>query len=234
LIKKTALKRINPEDLDQLLHPVFDSKAKKKVIAKGLNASPGAAVGKVVFHADEAVKLKEQKGENTILVRIETSPEDIKGMDACKGILTARGGATSHAAVVARGMGKCCVAGCGDVLIDYKKKQFVAGMLDPEEALKLLDTESFDLILSDIKMPKIQGTDLFFKVKKIDPFVQLIIMTGYPVYNDIVNMLESGVSDFLIKPFDLEETKNIVKETLARIDRWRRLKFDLIKHKKYE
>ena len=121
--KEEAIMRVNPSDLDQLLHPVFDPEAKKEatILAKGLNASPGAAVGKVVFAADRAEKQKEE-GENVILVRIETSPEDIKGMNAAEGILTARGGATSHAAVVARGMGKCCVAGCSALDINYTEK----------------------------------------------------------------------------------------------------------------
>lgn len=121
--KEEAIMRVNPSDLDQLLHPVFDPDAKKEatILAKGLNASPGAAVGKVVFAADRAEKQKEE-GENVILVRIETSPEDIKGMNAAEGILTARGGATSHAAVVARGMGKCCVAGCSALDINYTEK----------------------------------------------------------------------------------------------------------------
>ncbi|WP_455144201.1 pyruvate, phosphate dikinase [Brachyspira pilosicoli] len=121
--KEEALMRVNPADLDQLLHPMFDPNAKKtaKVLAKGLNASPGAAVGKAVFAAERAEAMKEA-GESVILVRIETSPEDIKGMNAAEGILTARGGATSHAAVVARGMGKCCVAGCSALDIDYNQK----------------------------------------------------------------------------------------------------------------
>jgi len=121
--EKTAVLRIQPEQLDQLLHPMFDPKADKDVIAKGLPASPGAATGQAVFHADEAEKLAGE-GKKVILVRIETSPEDIGGMDAAQGILTARGGMTSHAAVVARGMGKCCVAGCGAINIDYKTNQF--------------------------------------------------------------------------------------------------------------
>jgi pyruvate,orthophosphate dikinase len=114
-----ALLRIEPNKLDELLHPVFDPKAIKKahLIAQGLPASPGAATGKIVFFADEATKFK-----NTILVRIETSPEDLEGMNLAKGILTARGGMTSHAAVVARGMGKCCVSGAGALKIDYKKR----------------------------------------------------------------------------------------------------------------
>ncbi|OGC19650.1 pyruvate, phosphate dikinase [candidate division WOR-1 bacterium RIFOXYA12_FULL_36_13] len=124
--QKTALMRISPDQLDQLLHPMFDPKAKKEVIAKGLPASPGAATGQAIFHADEAEALAKD-GKKVILIRIETSPEDIGGMDAAQGILTARGGMTSHAAVVARGMGKCCVAGCGAININYKEKQFEVG-----------------------------------------------------------------------------------------------------------
>lgn len=120
-----ALLRVAPSQLDQLLHPMFDPKAKKEVIAKGLPASPGAASGQVVFHADDAEEWAKDN-KKVILVRIETSPEDIGGMNVAQGILTARGGMTSHAAVVARGMGKCCVAGCGDINIDYKAKQFEA------------------------------------------------------------------------------------------------------------
>ena len=125
--EKTALLRVEPNKLDELLHPVFDGDALKSatVLAKGLPASPGAATGRVVFFADEAVEWK-AKGEEVILVRIETSPEDLAGMDAANGILTARGGMTSHAAVVARGMGKCCVSGAGSVKIDYKARTFVA------------------------------------------------------------------------------------------------------------
>ncbi|CAG1769512.1 hypothetical protein BAC3_00341, partial [uncultured bacterium] len=121
--KKTAISRIDPSQLDQLLHPTFDPKAKKEIIATGLPASPGAATGKVVFSAEDAEKLAEKK-EKVILVRKETSPEDIGGMHASKGILTTRGGMTSHAAVVARGMGKCCVAGCGALNVDYKNQTF--------------------------------------------------------------------------------------------------------------
>ena len=119
--KKEAVARIEPASLDQLLHPTLDPKAQRKVIAKGLPASPGAASGKVVFTADEAEK-QARAGEKVILVRLETSPEDIHGMHAAEGILTSRGGMTSHAAVVARGMGKPCVAGAGDVRIDAKRR----------------------------------------------------------------------------------------------------------------
>lgn len=121
ITKEDAVLKVDPQSLDQLLHPTFDPKAQRKVIAKGLPASPGAATGKIVFNADDAHEWKE-RGQNVILVRIETSPEDLKGMNAAEGILTARGGMTSHAAVVARGMGKCCVSGCGALEIDYAKR----------------------------------------------------------------------------------------------------------------
>ncbi|MBI5656391.1 MAG: pyruvate, phosphate dikinase [Geobacter sp.] len=123
--EKTAVLRVQPSQLDQLLHPSLDPKAPKKVVAKGLPASPGAASGAVVFTADEA-EAAAKIGLKVILVRVETSPEDIHGMHAAQGILTARGGMTSHAAVVARGMGKCCVAGCSDIKVDYAGESFVA------------------------------------------------------------------------------------------------------------
>jgi len=133
LITKTeAVKRVTPEQLDRLLHPHFDPKAKRNVIAKGLPASPGAAVGQVVFNADTAEAWKE-KGKKVVLIRIETSPEDIGGMDAAVGILTARGGMTSHAAVVARGMGKCCVAGVSALNINYATKKMIVGKLTIKE-----------------------------------------------------------------------------------------------------
>jgi pyruvate,orthophosphate dikinase len=123
--RKTAVARIEPASLDQLLHPTLDPKAKKDVIARGLPASPGAASGKVVFTADEAED-RASKGEKVILVRVETSPEDIHGMHAAVGILTTRGGMTSHAAVVARGMGRPCVSGAGDLRVDAAQKLLVA------------------------------------------------------------------------------------------------------------
>ena len=124
--KKEAILRIDPNTLDTLLHPTLDEKVKKEIIATGLPASPGAASGKVVFSADEAERLNGMM-QDTILVRLETSPEDIHGMHAAKGILTARGGMTSHAAVVARGMGRPCVSGSSEITIDYETKQFKAG-----------------------------------------------------------------------------------------------------------
>ena len=121
--EKEAIMRCEPQKLDELLHPVFDKDAlkKAKVITQGLPASPGAACGQIVFHADDAQEWHEN-GHKVIMVRIETSPEDLAGMSAAEGILTARGGMTSHAAVVARGMGKCCVSGAGAIQVDYKAK----------------------------------------------------------------------------------------------------------------
>ena len=130
--KKEAVTRVTPEQLDRLLHPHFDPKAKRNPFAKGLPASPGAAVGQVVFTADTA-EAWNAKGKKVILTRIETSPEDIGGMDAAVGILTARGGMTSHAAVVARGMGKCCVAGVSDLDISYKTKKLTIDKLTIKE-----------------------------------------------------------------------------------------------------
>ena len=123
--EKQAVKMIDPRNLDTLLHPQFDAKALKAAtpIGKGLGASPGAACGKIVFSAEDAVEWAE-RGEKVVLVRLETSPEDITGMKSAQGILTVRGGMTSHAAVVARGMGTCCVSGCGDIKMDEANKKF--------------------------------------------------------------------------------------------------------------
>ena len=141
--KDEAIMRIEPDKLDELLHPTFDTAASRKVIATGLAASPGGAVGKVVFSADDAVEMVET-GEKAILVRQETSPEDIHGMKAAEGILTARGGMTSHAAVVARGMGRCCVAGCGALRIDYAKGVFRVDVSGQEIEVKEGDVISLD------------------------------------------------------------------------------------------
>ena len=125
ITKEEAILRVDPKQLDSLLHPQFAAAALNRAepIGKGLAASPGAACGRVVFTAEDAKQWK-ANGEKVVLVRLETSPEDIEGMDAAEGILTVRGGMTSHAAVVARGMGTCCVSGCGDIVVDYDKKEF--------------------------------------------------------------------------------------------------------------
>ena len=126
--EEEAVAMIDPRNLDTLLHPQFDAKALKAAtpMGKGLGASPGAACGKIVFTADDAVEWAE-RGEKVVLVRLETSPEDITGMKSAQGILTVRGGMTSHAAVVARGMGECCVSGCGDIAMDEENKKFTLG-----------------------------------------------------------------------------------------------------------
>lgn len=150
--EKTALTRVEADKLDQLLHPTLDPKAKAdfKVIAKGLPASPGAANGQVVFSAEEAVKWAED-GKKVILVRAETSPEDLAGMNAAQGILTARGGMTSHAAVVARGMGKCCVSGCGEVVVMEKDKMFKVGDLEVKEGdIITLDGSTGEVFLGQV------------------------------------------------------------------------------------
>ena len=139
-----ALRRQEPEKLNELFHPTVRAGADRRPIASGLGASPGAAVGRVVFSADEAAEWA-ARGETVVLVRAETSPEDIAGMQVAEGILTARGGATSHAAVVARGMGKCCVAGCGALEIDYARKQFSVEAPDGERVtVRLGDTVTLD------------------------------------------------------------------------------------------
>lgn len=166
--KEEAILRVNPSDLDQLLHPTFDPNAKKTatILAKGLNASPGAAVGKVVFAADRAEKQKEA-GENVILVRIETSPEDIKGMNAAEGILTARGGATSHAAVVARGMGKCCVAGCSALDIDYSEKIMKVGNETVHEGDYIsIDGSTGEVMLGQVATKEAEMSEDFKKLMK--------------------------------------------------------------------
>jgi len=154
ITNKQAVLRVDPNILDTLLHPTLDEKAEKIIIASGLPASPGAASGKVTFSSDEAERLKEQM-QNTILVRIETSPEDINGMHASQGILTARGGMTSHAAVVARGMGKPCVSGSNEIKIDYEKKLFKAGSIEIKEGdIITIDGGSGKVMLGEIPTVK--------------------------------------------------------------------------------
>ncbi len=146
-----AVMRVDPKSLDQLLHPTLDPLAKRTKLAKALPASPGGAFGAIVFTSEDAVQWKE-KGLKTILVRIETSPEDILGMAAAQGILTTRGGMTSHAAVVARGMGKCCVAGCGDVQVDYLKEEMRAnGYLLKKGDFITLDGSTGEVFLGEVK-----------------------------------------------------------------------------------
>lgn len=150
--KKTAVNRVAPAQLDQLLHPMIDPNEKVKAIAKGLPASPGAAVGRVVFTAEEA-EIWAERGEKVILVRAETSPEDIGGMDVAEGILTSRGGMTSHAAVVARGMGKCCVAGCSEVRVNEAEKYAtMSGTKVSEGDWISLNGSTGEVILGQVKL----------------------------------------------------------------------------------
>lgn len=183
--KKTAVLRVEPEQLDQLLHPMFDPNAETKVIAKGLPASPGAATGRIVFHAEDAEAWAE-KGEEVILVRIETSPEDIGGMHVANGILTSRGGMTSHAAVVARGMGTCCVAGCGDLDIDYKAQTMtVDGKAFNEGDWISLDGTTGEVIEGKVPTvdPVLSGT--FGKLMSwADEFRRLLVRTNADTPHD--------------------------------------------------
>jgi pyruvate,orthophosphate dikinase len=156
ITKEDAILKVDPEQLDQLLHKQLDilAKQKHKAIAKGLPASPGAAVGKIAFCNDSAVEMKKQ-GHQVILVRGETSPEDLIGMEAAQGILTAKGGMTSHAAVVARGMGKCCVVGCQDAKVSEKNKTLIIG----EETFKEGDYITLDGSIGEVFRGKIPTTD---------------------------------------------------------------------------
>jgi len=193
--EEEAVLRVNPEQLEQLMHKQLDpiAKEKAKSVAKGLPASPGAAVGIVAFTAEDAFK-KAEAGEKVILVRLETSPDDIEGMNAAQGILTARGGMTSHAAVVARGMGKCCVAGCGDISIDEKTKQFKAG----GEVVKEGDWITLDGSLGDVYVgkiplvePKMSG-DFETLIKWADKVRKLGVRANADTPHDSKTALEFG------------------------------------------
>jgi len=177
--KKDAVLRIEPNSLDTLLHPTLDEKSNIEVIAKGLPASPGAASGKVVFSSEEAERLNDMM-QNTILVRVETSPEDIHGMHAAKGILTARGGMTSHAAVVARGMGRPCVSGSSEIEIDYINKLFKTKYIEIKEGdLITIDGSTGRIILGEVKTvkPEISG-DFSTLMSWVDSFRKLKVRTN--------------------------------------------------------
>jgi len=179
--EKTAILRVDPNQLDQLLHKTLDPIAKKKakLITTGLPASPGAAVGTVVFNAEKAVELGEG-GQSVILVRTETSPEDIKGMNYAKGILTARGGMTSHAAVVARGMGKCCVAGCSEVIVKEHEKKFNVKDVEVKEGDWItLDGSTGEVFLDKIPVvdPQLSG-DFAALMKIADKYRRLGVRTN--------------------------------------------------------
>lgn len=177
--KREAIRRIEPLQIEQLLHPMIDPKAKVKVLAKGLNASPGAASGQAVFEADRAEELA-KKGEKVILVRPETSPDDVHGMLAAKGILTARGGMTSHAAVVARGLGKPCVAGCEEIKVDLKKREFQAGKIMVKEGdLLSINGATGEVILGKVPLIEPKMTkDLATLLKFADETKKLGILAN--------------------------------------------------------
>ena len=177
--KKEAVLRLDPNSLDTLLHPTLDDNEKLNVIANGLPASPGAASGKVVFSSDDAERLNGMM-QNTILVRVETSPEDINGMHAAKGILTARGGMTSHAAVVARGMGRPCVSGSSEIEIDYENKIFKTKNNTIKEGdLITIDGSSGRIILGEVNTVKPEISGDFSKIMKwADTFRKLKVRTN--------------------------------------------------------
>lgn len=183
--KEEGLLRVDANTIDQLLHPSFDPKAEKKFLAKGLPASPGAASGAVVFHSIDAEERGSQ-GERVILVRTETSPEDIGGMDKAQGILTARGGMTSHAAVVARGMGKCCVAGCSALSVNEKEKYFQVGdVLVKEGDFVSLDGSTGEVFLGEIPtLPSEVGGELQILLEWADEFRTLGVRTNADTPHD--------------------------------------------------
>jgi len=187
ITEKEAVLRVDPNKLDELLHPVFDKKALKdtRVIAKGLAASPGAASGKIVFNADDAT-VWHAKGERIIMVRIETSPEDLAGMAAAEGILTARGGMTSHAAVVARGMGKCCVSGAGSLVIDYGKKTLsVDGVTLKEGDFISLNGSTGEIYLGSVATQEAELDADFAELMKLaDKYTRLVVRTNADTPHD--------------------------------------------------
>ena len=185
--EKTALKRCEPNKLDELLHPVFDKTAqmKAKVLTRGLPASPGAASGQIVFFADDAEKWHES-GHRVIMVRIETSPEDLAGMNAAEGILTARGGMTSHAAVVARGMGKCCVSGAGAINVDYKARTVeIDGVLLREGDFISLNGSTGEVYNGEVKTKPAEVTGDFAELMNLcDKYTKLVVRTNADTPHD--------------------------------------------------
>ena len=185
--EKTALKRCEPNKLDELLHPVFDKDAQKKakVLTRGLPASPGAACGQIVFFADDAEKWHEA-GQRVIMVRIETSPEDLAGMAAAEGIVTARGGMTSHAAVVARGMGKCCVSGAGALNVDYKARTVeIDGVTLKEGDYISLNGSTGEIYFGEVKTKPAEVTGDFADLMKLcDKYTRLVVRTNADTPHD--------------------------------------------------
>lgn len=185
--EKTALKRCEPNKLDGLLHPVFDKETltQAKVLTRGLPASPGAACGQIVFFADDATKWHDD-GHQVIMVRIETSPEDLAGMSAAEGILTARGGMTSHAAVVARGMGKCCVSGAGAIVIDYKQRTLeIDGTILREGDYISLNGSTGEVYFGEVKTKPAEVTGDFAELMNLcNKYSKLVVRTNADTPHD--------------------------------------------------
>ena len=181
---------------------MLDPQDKKTILTKGLPASPGGAVGQIVFTSEDSVAWKE-KSIKTILVRIETSPEDIEGMVSSEGILTTRGGMTSHAAVVARGMGKCCVAGCGDAIVDYNKKELrIKGYVLKEGDTITLDGSTGEIFLGEVKTIEPQLDGNFDRMMKIaDKYRTMNVRTNADTPKDaqVARVLEQKVSGFVVQ-----------------------------------
>lgn len=185
--EKTALKRCEPNKLDELLHPIFDKNALRtaKVLTRGLPASPGAACGQIVFFADDAAKWHDD-GKRVIMVRIETSPEDLAGMAAAEGIVTARGGMTSHAAVVARGMGKCCVSGAGALNIDYKARTVeIDGVMLKEGDYLSINGSTGEIYLGEVKTKPAEVTGDFASLMDLcNKYTKLVVRTNADTPHD--------------------------------------------------
>ena len=185
--EKTAIKRCEPNKLDELLHPVFDKEALKQahVLTRGLPASPGAACGQIVFFADDAAKWSDE-GHKVIMVRIETSPEDLAGMSAAEGILTARGGMTSHAAVVARGMGKCCVSGAGAIMIDYKARTVeIDGVVLHEGDYLSINGSTGEVYQGEVKTKPAEVSGNFAELMSLcDKYTRMVVRTNADTPHD--------------------------------------------------
>ena len=206
--EEEALMQIDAKSLDMLLHPTFDPNAlkeadKNNVVGKGIAASPGAAAGKIVFTAEDAVT-EGKKGEKVILVRLETSPEDIEGMKYAQGILTVRGGQTSHAAVVARGMGTCCVSGCGDIKMDEENKRFtLAGKVFKEGDGLSLDGSTgniYDCVIATV--PADPNSGYFGRIMKLaDKYKKLGVRTNADTPADAKRAAELWGSGYRTVPY---------------------------------
>jgi len=244
--KEEAVLRVDPLSLDQLLHPMIDPSAPKKKIAEGLPASPGAASGQIVFTAEDAEE-SAKNGKKVILVRMETSPEDIEGMNSAQGILTGRGGMTSHAAVVARGMGKCCIAGCGSIRIDEEKKKIYLddGTILNEQDWITLDGSSGSVYLGEVKtiQPSISG-DLAQLLSWGDQFRKLKVRANADTPKDAKTAREFGAEGIglartehmffkeerisAVRQMILSDTKEQRIKALAKIEKMQQEDFERI------